>query len=672
MITKRDTRIPRRPLLWLAAALLFVLPPMFDGLTPWVPTLLLVAITAKFWMEPRGYRLRFLPLKIALVAAALVAIFISYGAIKGIEPGVSLIIVLMSLKIFEAHTVREFHFMVMLGWVLCLCGFFLAQDLAIAVCIMIAFTLLTTALIQFYRGLAGGRIWPPLRAALTLLAQAVPLIVLLFLLFPRVTAGFRLLLTPNVASASGFSDRLSPGSIETLATSRTVAFRAEFPDDDVLRAKALYWRGLVLTQGDGMEWRYRDIRAAMSHSSQELRRGNTIRQWITIEPHGERWMFALDRPVTECLGAILRPGNYLQSAQPIMKPRRYEVKSSPEFARQDLQPAEREQALEVSASVAARVRELAQSWGETNPDPRAIVRRALDFFKTQRFRYSFTPGEYRNNDLEEFLFHRRIGFCEHYAASFATLMRLAGVPARVVIGYLGGEFNEMGHFYLVRQSDAHAWCEVWLPDTGWTRVDPTNVVAPERVNFGFESFLERSASAGEMSPGFTRTFARQPFFAKIRVTWQTLNYAWDSRVLGFDAEAQQVLTNEIGLPDLRPVSLLFLSAIIAAGFVLILATWLQFRARVQPDPVQGLYTKFCAKAARMGARRDPTEGPVDFARRVGEVLPQESERIAAISHCYIGLRYARDSDASSLHALAREVQLFGSGNRKNRKSYAGR
>ena len=120
------------------------------------------------------------------------------------------------------------------------------------------------------------------------------------------------------------------------------------------------------------------------------------------------------------------------------------------------------------------------------------------------------------------------------------------------------------------------------------------------------------------------------------------------------------------------MSLLFLSAIIAAGFVVILATWMQFRARVQADPVQGLYTKFCAKAARMGARRDPTEGPVDFASRVSRVLPQESERIATISHCYIGLRYARDSDASSLHALAREVQLFGSGKRENRKSYAGR
>jgi transglutaminase-like putative cysteine protease len=661
MISKRDTRIPRRPFLWLAAALLFVLPPMFDGLAVWVPVLLLLAIAAKFWMEPRGYRLRFLPLKLVLVVAAVVAIFISYGAIKGIEPGVSLIIVLMSLKIFEAHTVREFHFMIMLGWVLCLCGFFLAQDLAIAVCIMIAFTLLTAALVQFYRGLAMGRIWPPLRSALTLLAQAVPLIVLLFLLFPRVTAGFRLLLTPNLTSASGFSDRLSPGSVESLARSMAVAFRAEFPDGDLPPRATLYWRGLVMTQGDGMEWRSRDTPPASSHSEQELRSGNTIRQWVTIEPDGAHWMFALDRPVTAPPGAILTPGDYLWSWQSIMKPRRYEVTSSLGMARQDLEPRERKRVLEVPESISPRVRELAQSWSATDPDSHAIVRRALDFFQTQRFRYSLSPGEYKRNDLEEFLFRRRIGFCEHYASSFATLMRLAGVPARVVVGYLGGEFNEMGHFYLVRQSDTHAWCEVWLPDTGWTRVDPTSVVAPERINFGFESFLERNAGAGEMSPGFTRTFARQPFFAKIRVTWQTLNYAWDSRVLGFDADAQQALTNEIGLPDLRPVSLLFLSASIAAGFVVVLATWMQMRARANPDPVQSLYARFSAKAARLGAPRDPTEGPVDFARRAGQVLPQESERIAIISDCYVGLRYGREMDSSMLHRFAQEVRLFGSG-----------
>jgi len=659
MTGKRDTRIPRRPLLWLAAALLFVLPPMFDGLTLWVPILLLFAIAAKFWMEPRGYRLRFLPLKLVLVVAAVIAIFISYGAIKGIEPGVSLIIVLMSLKIFEAHTVREFHFMVMLGWVLCLCGFFLAQDLVIALCILIAFALLTTALVQFYRGLAAGGIWPPLRGALTLLAQAGPLIVLLFLLFPRVPTGFRLLFTPNAISTSGFSDRLSPGSVESLATSTAVAFRAEFPDGNLPPRAPLYWRGLVLTQGNGMEWRARQM-PATSHPAPELRSGNTIRQWITIEPHGEHWMFALDRPVTASPGASLTAGNYLSSEHPIMKPRRYEAKSSLQTARQTLDPAERQTVLEVSPSISPRVRELAQSWRAADPDPHAIVRRALDFYQTQRFRYSLSPGEYKSRDLEEFLFRRRVGFCEHYAASFATLMRLAGVPARVVVGYLGGEFNEMGQFYLVRQSDTHAWCEVWLSDTGWTRVDPTSVVAPERVALTLESFLERSAGAGEMSPGFTRTFARRPLFAKIRVTWQTLNYAWDSRVLGFDAETQEALANSIGLPYLKPVSLLFLSAIIAAGFVVVLAICMQMQTRAEPDAVQSLYARFCAKAARLGAARDPAEGPVDFARRAGQILPRQSQQIAAISNCYVGLRYGAEMDSAILKRFAEEVRLFGS------------
>ena len=175
-----------------------------------------------------------------------------------------------------------------------------------------------------------------------------------------------------------------------------------------------------------MEWRFRE----MVRSSPQFHGGSTIRQLITIEPHGEHWMFALDRPMTEPPGAALRPGNYLRSWQAIVKPRRYEVKSSLELARQDLQPLERKQLLEVPASISPRTRELAQSWSQADPDPDAIIRRALDFFQTQRFRYSLSPGEYRKNDLDEFLFHRRTGFCEHYAASFATLMRLAGVPAQ--------------------------------------------------------------------------------------------------------------------------------------------------------------------------------------------------------------------------------------------------
>src|SRR5256884_5850001 len=222
----RDTAIPRRPLLWLAAALLFTLPPMFGNLASWVPFLFLLALAMKFWMEPKGYRLRSTILKLILAAVTLGAIFFSYGTLKGIEPAVSLLAVLVSLKILEAHTAREFQVVVMMAWVLCLCGFLLSQDLAIGLCLFVAFALLIAALVQFHRGSSPGAFWLSLATTFKLLAQAAPLVVLLFLLFPRINTGFRLRIGDFHAAMTGFSDRLSPGGIETLANSSEIAFRA--------------------------------------------------------------------------------------------------------------------------------------------------------------------------------------------------------------------------------------------------------------------------------------------------------------------------------------------------------------------------------------------------------------------------------------------------------------
>src|SRR5438876_12251137 len=249
---KRDTSIPRRPLLWLAAALLFTLPPLFDSLATWVPCLFLLSLALKFWMEPRGYRLRFTALKLALVAVALAVIFASYGSVKGLEPAVSLLVVLISLKVLEAHTAREFQVMVLMGWVICLCGFFLSQDFAAALCLLSAFALLLVALIQFHRAASPGAFWPPLRTACKLLAQAAPLIVLLFVFFPRIGTGFRFEFRDLRAAGTGFSDRLSPGSIALLANSSDTAFRAEFPGSNTRPTGPMYWRGAVMWHCDGM------------------------------------------------------------------------------------------------------------------------------------------------------------------------------------------------------------------------------------------------------------------------------------------------------------------------------------------------------------------------------------------------------------------------------------
>src|SRR5947209_15423930 len=583
---KRDTSIPRRPLLWLAAALLFTLPPLFDSLATWVPCLFLLSLALKFWMEPRGYRLRFTALKLALVAVALAVIFASYGSVKGLEPAISLLVVLISLKVLEAHTAREFQVMVMMGWVLCLCGFFLSQDFAAALCLLTAFALLLVALMQFHRAASRGAVWPPLRTACKLLAQAAPLIVLLFVFFPRIGTGFRFEFRDLRAAGTGFSDRLSPGSIALLANSSGIAFRAEFPGSNTRPTGPMYWRGAVMWHCDGMEWRAPYAPASISRAPNQSPSGSTIRQRITLAPHGARWMFALDRPFEIPRGAMLVRGDYIWSVQPIRKTRRYEVVSSPEVTRNDLTPYERQEALELPASISPVVRELAQSWVAQNSNSRAIISSALQFFRTQGFRYSLSPDEYKKNDLEQFLFHRRVGFCEHYAASFATLMRLAGIPARVVVGFLGGEYNDLGRFFLVRQSDTHAWCEVWLPESGWTRVDPTTAVAPGRASLDLNSFLERDIVVGQTGGrrnAFVARLARSAIFTNIRLAWETLNYEWDTRLLAFDADVQDVFLASIGIANRGPFLLIIEILIVAVAFLAIYFAWMQLRTRSRVD-----------------------------------------------------------------------------------------
>src|SRR5882762_861913 len=527
---KTDTSIPRRPLLWMAAAFVFTLPPFFDSLAIWIPWLFLLSLALKFWMEPRGYRLRSVVLKLLFVATAFTTVFTSYGSVRSVEAAISLLVVLMSLKILEAHTAREFRVMVLIGWMLCLCGFFLSQDFTTALCLLIAFALLVVALIQFHRGAAPGAVWPPVGTTCKLLLQASPLVVLFFFLFPRINAGLQFELRPFRAANTGFSDRLSPGSIAALANSSEIAFRAEFPGSSTRPSGPMYWRGVVMWRCNGMEWRAPYDPQPKSSSSTRGFAGSgglpvpsanakEIQQRITLAPNGARWMFALDRPIKAVPGAMLARGDYLWSVQPIRKSRRYEVVSS-QSSGNEITAKGRAEALEVPASISPAVRDLAHSWTVQNRDSRGVVNSALQFFRTQGFSYSLTPGEY--DSLEEFLFRRRTGFCEHYATSFATLMRLAGIPARVVVGYLGGEYNDLGHFFLVRQSDTHAWCEVWLPEGGWTRVDPTAAVAPGRASLDLNSFLETRIAPGQMggrSSALIARLLRSGVFTNVRFIW---------------------------------------------------------------------------------------------------------------------------------------------------------
>lgn len=659
-----STIIPRRPLLWLAAALLFLVPTMLGSLALGVPLVFLASLLAKFSMEKTDRRLRSLLWKLFLAVAALGAVILTYGSPAGVEPGVSLLVMLASLKILEAHTARDFHVLVMIGWILCLCAFLMSQNFTVALCVFTAFVFLLTALIQFHRRQApGGTFGPPLRTAGKILLQAMPLVVILFLFFPRGTGALRLRFPGSPADSIGFSGKLSPGTVAALAGSDDLAFRVEFPDGNMPPRSTLYWRGAVLWNGGGLDW---EAGEGLGKSQTDERLTiDSVRQRITLEPHAGRWLFALDRPIIAPPGATLAQGQYLHTPRPLTRMRRYEVVSAPRATEKELRPRERNALLRLPATISPEVRQLAQSWIATNAEPRAVVKAALQFFRTQGFVYSIAPGEYGGaNAFDDFLFRRKLGFCEHYAGAFATLMRAAGIPARVVVGYLGGQFNQFGDYLLIRQSDAHAWCEVWIPGTGWERVDPTSVIAPERLNLGSlremqAAATQASAGAGGQSSSTAGSVAQA--VDQVRLAWDTLSFAWDTRVMSFDLDGQGEFLTQLRLNDFSGASFLIGIALVLAALLIAYAVSIRWRARPRPDPLKAVYNRFCSKAAALGVCRRESEGPVDYGSRAGDAIPKEAERIRKITQRYVTLRYSPEAPPKLLAQLVSEIDDFAKG-----------
>jgi hypothetical protein len=349
-------------------------------------------------------------------------------------------------------------------------------------------------------------------------------------------------------------------------------------------------------------------------------------------------------------------GNVLRSDKIIYSQWQYEVTTFPTNREAELDPVERSNCLQLPRQVSPQIFALVESWKQKSADPRALVASALQFFHKEKFFYTLTPGQYDDKKgLDDFLFRRRSGFCEHYAAAFATLMRVAGIPARVVIGYQGGQFNAIGKYLVVHQSDAHAWCEVWLPGTGWQRADPTAAVASERV--GMVDMRDTSAAGAAEDGGvqFGGAWDRQPILRNIRLAWEAISYEWDSRVANFDEETQQSFFLGMGWLDTRPVRLLsWLSVAVAALLSThALVTW--WRTRVILDPLKMAYDRFCKRVAALGVKREPWEGPARFAERAAALLPDHAAQIRRVAEIYIALRYR---PASGTAELAREIRAF--------------
>ncbi|MCW5622962.1 MAG: DUF3488 domain-containing transglutaminase family protein, partial [Burkholderiales bacterium] len=600
------------------------------------------AATARSWKPLSRWLLALLSI------ASTVSIIAAFGPLPAREGSVALLALMAGLKCLELHSARDAHVATFLAYFLIVTHFLYAQDALLALYMLGVLAWLLATSIAFQdrnRSMAPRRI---VRFAALVLAAAAPVALVLFLLFPRVQGPLFGSSTSMAGGTSGLSGRMTPGDISDLGLSEEVAFRVEFRGSQV-KPGELYWRGPTLWDFDGRSWyasaQAGEIAARYEQGSRE------VAYRMTLEPHRRRWLFALDVPVVIPAEASLTADLQLRAAQPVRQRMRYEMRSHLNYrVGMHEPPRVLQRALRLPEGFNPRTMALAQELRERSTDAGSIVVAALELFRTQPFSYTLAPPPLGRDSVDEFLFDSRRGFCEHYASAFTVLMRAAGVPARVVTGYQGGEQNRLGDYLVVRQSHAHAWTEVWLENRGWVRVDPTTAVAPARVETGssarwIEEGRHALAPAGALAALFD-----------LRQLLDSMAKSWNEWVLDYSPQRQRNLLRDLGLghPSWPTLGLLMVGLVAFVIGMVALLNLSDLRPR-QHDPVQRAYRRFCAKLARIGCVRQPHEGPIDFAQRVARLHPPLAEPVQHITDVYVRLRYAAPaaSTATELRALVR-------------------
>lgn len=568
-----------------------------------------------------------------LAIAAFVTIYIAYQGKLGRDAGVELLAALLGLKLLEMRGPRDYYVVVFLCYFLVVTNFFYSQTITTALYMLGVVIATTTLLIQFNTPPAYRHAGSMLRLASALTVQSLPLMLLAFVLFPRLPAPLWGLPADAFDAVTGLSDTMTLGEITRLGLSNEVAFRVQFAGD-APRARARYWRGPVLWHNDGRTWQ---VGTFPERPAALAAQGERYSYTVTLEPHRKRWLIGLD-VVTGTDKDMTQSADYaLKSARPVRARLRYTLESALEYRMTGLTEPERRAALALPAGFHPRARAMAAQLRQQSPAANDIIASTLAYFSTQKFYYSLTPPALPDDAVDDFLFVTREGFCEHFAASFVVLMRAAGIPARVVTGYQGGEYNGVGDYMVVRQRDAHAWAEVYLAERGWVRVDPTAAVAPERVSLGFAQTSPRGATRS----AFARDGLGGRFWTQLSDAFDAVTYGWNQWVLGYTTQQQRSLFDTLGFEDIDYGTLVIILTIALALITAALALLLWRTSRRVRDPVSAAYDRFCAKLARIGLARDASEAPLAFAARVAAARADLATDVAAISGLYSHLRYGR-------------------------------
>lgn len=647
-----ELKLPRAVQLRLLAVLALVLAPHLPRLPIWAAGLIVAMLAWRSAAALRGWPLLPGGLRVLLTLGAFAGVYASFGSVSGQTAGVALITVMAALKLSELDRRRDLMVMVFLLYFVLVTHFLFSQELWTAAYLLAAATLITTLLIDANHP---GSVLPlrtSVMMASRILLRALPLMALMFVLFPRLPGPIWGLPADAGAARSGLSDSMAPGEIARLVGSDAVAFRVRF-EGTVPPPSERYWRGPVFQRFDGRRWDAGSRTAADLAPDAELH-GTGYRYELTLEPNRTPWLFALDLPARTGLPAdahINADHQLVLVHGEVRERRRYRLQSHVGYRLQvELPAALRAQTLQLPPARNPRAVALGRQWRRAARDDEAIIDQALRLFREQPFHYTLNPPTAGRDPVDTFLFDSRRGFCEHFASSFTVLMRAAGIPARVVTGYLGGERNTIGDYWIVRQSDAHAWTEVWLAGRGWLRIDPTAAVAPERIERGIGGALDDAEL-----PDFLNPAVRGGFRFDLRARWDWLNARWNQWVLGYGPELQTALLQRFGLEGVRDMVLALTALLTFALSAYGLLLMRRATPRRPTDEPSRLWQRLQRRLARAGLAQAVSEGPADYAARVSAARPDLARAIDEAATLYIRLRYLQHFDHDTARALAAAV-----------------
>jgi transglutaminase-like putative cysteine protease len=653
---RMQQQVPRNALVWMIICLFTLMAP-HAGRVPW--WVLAVYVLSAVW-RILVYRGRWSfpgrPVKVLLTLSSFAGIYLSYGSVIGLEPTVALLLTAFALKLIELNSRKDAYVLLFLGYFICITEFLFTQDLLIVLYSMLNVLLVTTALVALHRPGEHQFNRKTIRLAGVMLLQAMPLMVVLFFMFPRIGPLWTVP-TKSHTAKTGMSDFMKPGDISRLSQSADVAFRVQF-DGEIPAQSELYWRGLVFSKLEEGAWsslRYYDVPAAERRPQEVLTSGDPLNYSIIIEPTQQNWLYSLRYAQAQRLGVMEAADFRLFLLVPLEDKYMYSVSSWPEaMLEPELSDWRRKAELRLPAKDNPQTRQLAKELRSGVASDGDFVNAVLNRFSTEPYVYTLQPealpGEH---PMDQFLFRTRRGFCEHYAYAFVVMMRAAGVPARVVAGYQGGEINPVNKTVIVHQFDAHAWAEVWLAGRGWVRVDPTAAVSPDRIEWGLEQALAEEGSFLENSPLSPLRYRSIAWVNLLRLRYDALTYRWQTWVVGFNSDQQFTLLQNV----FGDISALKFAAVLLGSWALVLIpvtiSLLRRRDTHQLSPMDKQYLMFCKRLAGVGIERKPGETPGQLSYRARQTMPALSSPIDQITSLYTELAY-REQEGSG----ERETELL--------------